>query len=597
MRFFEQQRKAKEASFWLAIFFALTVIFLSGVFGFGFSFLMAFFKIGPFSTTALVNQMPMDLPAHQHLIRVIGLKLSGVVALFICAVSAFRSQSLTDGHSVADRMGGTQVLGKSDDPLQRRLQNVVEEMAIASGVAMPAIYVLKIDSSINAFSAGEMKNHQVIAVTQGALENLTRDELQAVVGHEFSHILNGDMSLNMSLAGYVSGIVIFYEMGKMILNSRSSRWSNRNFAGLWLLGLLLLVVGAGGVCMARLLQQMVSRQRELLADASAVQFTRNPQALARALARIKWMTGSKLLSPATLQFSNFFFADADTGALGFLGELFSPLFSTHPPLEERIRLLDSNFDREAFMNQGIDQGRKKTEQALKIAPEPPSPKLALAQTTLDEIPDRLRRAAADSLEARAIIIGAILSRQSVEIQERVFPMIDDPQQQNLARESLTTAQTKSATCLVLMQLSLASLKRIPLAERKKLSEILRRIFKMDHKIEFFEILQIAVIENVLEIRNQMDSEITNAKAVNSQIQRVLRLIRLRVPGKLEDMDLLTGDLRVLRRLAPKLKQEFVANLCQCFDIHEKRSPWHEDCLRLVCWCLAVPVPVLSPTTS
>lgn len=585
MRFFEQQRKARDISFWLALCFALTVALLSCVFGFGFSFFLSKIQVGPFAPTH--GQMDfMDPLAYRHLLMVVGLKFSGVVAFFICVSSAIRSHGLVDGHSVADRMGGTQLLVRSEDPLERRLQNVVEEMAIASGVSLPAIYVLKAESSINAFAAGELKNHQVIAVTQGALENLTRDELQAVVGHEFSHILNGDMGLNMKLAGYVSGIVIFFEAGKFILHSRRSRLGGRSHDGLWLLGLFLLVVGAGGVFMARLLQQMVSRQRELLADASSAQFTRNPQALARALARIKWMTGSKLLSPATLQFSNFFFAEADVGVLGFLGEP----FSSHPPLEERIRLLDPHFDRESFVNEGITRAREMAAQDLASIPEPPSPKLELAQLTLGEIPDRLRTAAADSLEARAVIIGAILSRQSETIQERVFPMIEDAQHQNLAHESMKVAARSSAFCLVLIQLSLTSLKRIPLDERRKLREILRKIFNMDGKIEFFEILQVAVIENILEIRPHVKTQITNAKTINSQIQRVLLLIRLRKPGQIQDMDMLSDDLRVLQRLAPKLKQEFVTNLCQCYEVHEKRNPWHEDSIRLVCLCLAVPVP-------
>ena len=219
-------------------------------------------------------------------------------AAFIGLASLWRLSGLrSGGGAVAVSLGGERVTGLEQDPLKRRLHNVVEEMAIAAGLPVPEVYILENEPGINAFAAGMQPANAAVAVTRGALERLTRDELQGVVGHEFSHILNGDMRLNARLMGYVFGLVAVSMAGRLLLRGAAiggprGRSGGRRGGGggataaLMAAGLAVIVLGSIGVLAGRILQAAVSRQREVLADASAVQFTRNPEGLANALKRI-----------------------------------------------------------------------------------------------------------------------------------------------------------------------------------------------------------------------------------------------------------------------------------------------------------------------
>ena len=236
------------------------------------------------------------------------------------------------GRALAMRMGGRQVGANAAEPDQRKLMNVVEEMAIASGVPVPAVFVLEEEGGINAFAAGHSTSDAAIGVSRGCIQLLTRDELQGVIAHEFSHILNGDMRLNMRLIGWVFGILCLTIIGKLLLRSRG----RKNPAPV--IGLVLVVVGFIGVFFGRLIQSAVSRQREFLADASAVQFTRNPGGLAGALKKIGGLSGgSRLSTEYADEAGHLFFGNA-------LSEGWFSLWSTHPPLQERIRRIDPGFD-------------------------------------------------------------------------------------------------------------------------------------------------------------------------------------------------------------------------------------------------------------
>ncbi|MEM8983809.1 MAG: M48 family metallopeptidase [Pseudomonadota bacterium] len=260
---------------------------------------------------------------------------------FIGLASLYRIARLSGGGArVAMDLGATPVATDSDDPLRRRLRNVVEEMAIASGVPVPDIFILENESAINAFAAGYGAEDAAIAVTRGALEQLSRDELQGVVAHEFSHVLNGDMRLNIRLIGILFGILAIGMIGRIILrssgrsNSRSSR--NNGVGALVAVGLALFVIGYTGVFAARLIKAGVSRQREFLADASAVQFTRQTDGLAGALKKIGgYEHGSRMGATDTEEISHMLFASGQRMLAGLL--------ATHPPLEERIAALDASF--------------------------------------------------------------------------------------------------------------------------------------------------------------------------------------------------------------------------------------------------------------
>jgi Zn-dependent protease with chaperone function/uncharacterized tellurite resistance protein B-like protein len=276
---------------------------------------------------------------------------SVTLATIVCASLVKWLQFSRGGSAVAEELGGRRVDPRTTDFNERRLLNVVEEMAIASGTPVPAVYVLDDEPGLNAFAAGLTTSDAVVAVTRGTLEKLNRDELQGVVGHEFSHILNGDMRLNVRISALLFGILVLGLIGRGLLASlrrvRPSRSRNEKnggglVVGLMLLGLALFVVGYVGWFFGRLIQAAVSRQREFLADAAAVQFTRNPEGIAGALKKIGgYALGSALHSAKSAEIGHFFFAQ------GFKS-MFGGLWATHPPLAERIRAIEPGFDGRFF---------------------------------------------------------------------------------------------------------------------------------------------------------------------------------------------------------------------------------------------------------
>ena len=258
--------------------------------------------------------------------------VAAAVTLIVVGGSAFHGVRLAagGGDAVARMLGGRAVDRQTSDPDERRLVNVVEEMAIASGLPVPRLYVLDGESGLNAFAAGFTPERSVVAVTQGALRGLDRDELQGVVAHEPSHVLNADTRLSTRLIAMVGGLTVLALVGRILLRGSSSGRGDGKGRGIAVgAGLSLLVAGSIGAFFGRLIRLAVSRQREFLADAAAVQFTRNPGGLARALEKIG-KQGSRLSTPEALEASHLFFAE---GVGGFL----SSLMATHPPIEERIR--------------------------------------------------------------------------------------------------------------------------------------------------------------------------------------------------------------------------------------------------------------------
>lgn len=243
------------------------------------------------------------------------------------------------GLLVALRLGARPVLASTQDLNERKFLNIVQEMALASGMPVPQCLVLDQDPSINAFAAGHTPQDAVITVTRGALEQLTRDELQGVVGHEFSHIAHGDTQLNLRIIGTVAGLTALSQVGYVLMRIMVASDDEDNRAGwaLMVMGLVVFIVGLGGVFIARLIQASVSRQREYLADASSVQFTRNPLGLANALKKVAGLTQvAREAKPAELEAQHMFLVSS-----GGFAEF---LFSTHPPIEDRIKRIDPSFD-------------------------------------------------------------------------------------------------------------------------------------------------------------------------------------------------------------------------------------------------------------
>ncbi len=266
---------------------------------------------------------------------------SGTLAFMVVGSSTKMAQLRQGGHSLARWLGGRELNPLTDDPDEQRLINVVSEMALASGTPIPAVYLLDDEPGINAFAAGYNADKAVIGVTRGCLDQLNRDELQGVIGHEFSHILNGDMALNLKLIGVIHGLLLIYIAGRVVLrwgyyggSSRRSK-DDKSAGAVLAAALAMVVIGYLGVLCGRLIKSAVSREREFLADASAVQFTRNPEGLTGALRKIGQISaGSTMVSPMAETASHLLFGEAN-GNLSFLGGW----FATHPPLGERLRRL------------------------------------------------------------------------------------------------------------------------------------------------------------------------------------------------------------------------------------------------------------------
>jgi Zn-dependent protease with chaperone function len=328
VNFFDRQEASRRATRYLVLMFGL-----------------AFLAVGLATAVVLMvvlgisgNGDPVGMVTSEP--EVLALVVAGVVGVMFVA-SLFRVATLSRGGGhVARMLGGTRIQSDDSDPLHRRLLNVVEEMAIASGVPVPEVYLLEQERGINAFAAGLSPADAAVAVTRGSLEQLNRAELQGVIAHEFSHILNGDMRINLRLMGFSFGILVLALVGRSVLRAsgRGMRFSSRRGKGAaapLMIGLALVVIGGIGVVLSRLIKAAVSRRREALADSSAVQFTREPLALAGALKKIGGFT-PYIEHAETEEVSHMLFGSA--------GKSFAGLFATHPPLDERIKALDPSFE-------------------------------------------------------------------------------------------------------------------------------------------------------------------------------------------------------------------------------------------------------------
>lgn len=366
-----------------------------------------------------------------------------VPVLAIATVSLWECANLRRGGglSVAEMMGGRRIAGKTSDPLERRLVNVVEEMAIAAGTRVPAVYVMDDEKGVNAFAAGYGSADTVIAVTRGTLERLNRDELQAVVGHEFSHVVNGDMALSVRMIGVLAGIVFIGAVGQFILRSLrrgDGDGDGKGKGAFLLLGAGLVLIGSIGLFFARLIKAGVSRQREFLADAASVQFTRNPDGLAGALDQIRASTkGSLIASRHAEDVSHLFFGQGITVAM-------ESLFATHPPIEERIRRISPRFQRVAYRDQRIDAKAgvvPAPEGAAGFAGDAPSSAQMLADGARQgDVAQQWSRSPAESVE----LVGALGAREA-DAARRILGGIPDS-----LRERLHDPQGAAASVVALL---------------------------------------------------------------------------------------------------------------------------------------------------
>lgn len=506
MDFFAAQDKARQKTGYLVFLFLLAVAGL----------IAAIYAAVTFGVTS-VEYEDGYRPAVWSIERLlwVGLGVIGVVGVSsLMKVSALSS----GGGAVARAIGGTLVDPSTKNPKERQLLNIVEEMAIASGVPMPEVYILRNEPGINAFAAGFKPDDAAVAVTQGALDAFPRDELQGVIAHEFGHILNGDMRLNIRLAGIIFGILVLTVIGRIILRaslySRGGRSEKGGGAVVAMIaaGFTLLVIGYIGVLFGRLIQAAVSRQREFLADASAVQFTRYPDGIAGALKRLGgWNDGAKVDHPEAPEFAHCFFASA------FGGGSWNPL-ATHPPLEKRIAAIDGTFNPDGSLKDGSPasagmspvagvsglagtsaqtaQGGTSTrggavwasasvEQVGNLTAQA----VTEAGNRLSALPPRLREAAEDPVLARAGVL-ALLAESTEKPVEGSGGLLESELSEEVA-DALTEMRPfvnglPGKLRMPFLESILPILRHQPEVDRKVFLQHLQKVIVADEVVDFFE---------------------------------------------------------------------------------------------------------------
>ncbi|MFM1871412.1 MAG: hypothetical protein RL398_834 [Planctomycetota bacterium] len=499
MDFFGHQDRARRASKWLVVWFVLAVL--------GIVACVHFAVAISFGVASKGDAMWRP--------EVLALTVGSTVALVTLASLFKISQLRGGGPAVAKMLGGRQVDPSTRDAKERMFLNIVEEMSIASGTPMPSVFVLDDEKGINAFAAGWSPSDAAVAMTRGALEAFDRDEMQGVVAHEFSHIFHGDMRLNIRIMGVLFGIVCIATIGRFLLRvtGRSSGDSKKGAAAFLVFGLLLLVIGGIGVLFSRLIQAAISRQREYLADASAVQYTRNPRGIGMALAKIGGR-GGKLESAQAEAASHFLFADG-------VSRMFGAGFATHPPIQERIERILPGFKKRLG-------GDRLLTNAVAAMPAPqvagvaglagggsPSaivaavgtiaaPQLAAAQTLLRELPLELHAAARDPRLAQALSLALLLDAEMVQRKAQLDRLAAEDA--HLAHEAAMLhdhlARSSRRVRLPLLELAIGALRGASADEIKTLRRRARDLAEADGRLSPFEFALLSSLERHLRLADQ-----------------------------------------------------------------------------------------------
>ncbi|MEK1971972.1 M48 family metallopeptidase [Vibrio parahaemolyticus] len=493
MDFFHHQDNARQRTGLLVMLFTLAVLAITGlvsVISIGIYF---YFTGEPFTTQSIISYC----------------LLSFVGVLTVVSISSFIRLSelnANGGRGVAESIGGKLISTDTSNAKHRQLLNVVEEMSIASGIPVPPVYVMAEEHGINAFAAGMSIDDAVIGVTQGALDAFSRDELQGVIAHEFSHILNGDMRLNTRLIGALFGITCIAHFGHLILDnsnstrhvSRSSSDSNKGFAVIILIAIVCLVLGWLGTLFGNMIKAAISRQREFLADASAVQFTRNDQGIAGALKKIgSNVQGSTLNTKASDEMSHMMFGQSKLSG-------FSSLFATHPPLGERIRRIEPHWDGSYAQHSHAQNTAFGNEQVSGFAvgggspaSQSASPSEQLSETgqqLISQLPPELVDIAREPYSARFIAFALIFDGSDIQ-REMIKSYVPLASQSTLL--PWLDYDLPLHLRFPLLELALPALKSLSEAQKISLCKVLRELSETDNQYSLAEWCVINLLEKQL----------------------------------------------------------------------------------------------------
>jgi len=477
MDFFEAQEKARRRTAWLGGYYALAVAGIIGAVYMVFAGLIYFAQADD-SSAACSLWIP-------DLFLWVAVGVSGLILVS----SFFKTMQLSKGGAaVARSLGGRPVVPDTRDADERRLLNVVEEMALAAGTVVPQVYLLDDELGINAFAAGFSPRDAVIGVTRGCMEKLSRDELQGVIAHEFSHIVNGDMRLNIRLMGLLFGILMLTVVGRILLRTawvsggrRSGRGGKKEGGNpLPFIGLALILIGYIGVFFANLIKSAVSRQREFLSDASAVQYTRNPLGISGALKKIGGAKqGARVKNVHATEAAHLFFGNA-------LGQSFSGLFSTHPPLAERIRRLDPSsnpqleqrMSRSGAASAGVSGFSQGASGGLN---------LGAAAQMMHEAPEDVLEELHTQTGARALLYALLWSPDPAVHSRQESALDGDPQVRKQTEQlRRRIAGIAAARRLSLAELAVPALRMMPSEQFDRFRRTLQELIEADQQVSLFE---------------------------------------------------------------------------------------------------------------
>ena len=642
MNFFEHQDRAKRKSKQLIFLLAVAVASLVAITVLLFATLIYISQHG--NTDAYGNASPQSFWAgvsHALTPQAIAWIAIGITSVVLLG-SLFRFLQLkSGGRAVAEAMGGRFLHGNTQDPDERKILNVVEEIAIASGTAVPPVYLIE-DDAINAFAAGYKPQDAVIGITRGCINQLTRDELQGVIAHEFSHIFHGDMRLNMRLIALLYGILLIGLIGEFLIrhagnrNIRRSSKDNSPFVML-VLGLGLLIIGYTGTFFGNLIKAAVSRQREFLADASAVQFTRNPDGIAGALKKIGGSSsGSELHNEHAAEFSHRYFSQGV--------KLFFNLMATHPPLAERIKRINPYWDGRFAEN--TYKGRKTLDAAegamglhdstadnaaididatLQQIAQPTVEQIGVAQERLSEIPRYIKEATLQAFSARAVVFGLLLDRHP-DLRTQQLALLNnhvsDDELDNLQRVINNSAMLETHLRLPALELCMPALKELSSNQRQQFLAGLNTLIHSDKKVSLLEWSFYRIVQHNLEYKPNIQRSLS-LRDLHTECQLLLSL--LAYAGADSDLDanaafahsqtllpfsaqtlLPRGQIKLadadialekLNRVKPLQKPQLLKAMSACIHFDGRVSTVETEIFRAIADSLDCPIPPLIPRVT
>ena len=646
MNFFEQQDLAYRNTKRLIVLLCLAVISLIAVTTF-------------FCASVLYY---MELNTHYYLSNAglwhgitqsLSWKMLGGISIIVCTVIFLGSlyklfQLSRGGRAVAEALGGRQLTLHNANFDEKKILNVVEEMSIASGTPVPPVYLIE-DEAINAFAAGHTPQDAVIGVTRGCIRVLNRDELQGVIAHEFSHIFHGDMKMNMRLVALLNGILLIGLVGEFMLRSSSQRAAFRSSkdkspAAMMGIGLGLMVIGYAGTFFGSLIKAAVSRQREFLADASAVKYTRNPDGIGGALKKLGGYVGGSQMNVANAsEYSHMFFGEGTSSLLSAM--------ATHPPLAERIKRIDPRWDGQFTRIDVYDETKNtyikeerlsetegdhsplefstpktamafvaSVDQVLQTIGQPNESHLAYAHQTLNAISDPLHEAAHNPWEAQALVLGLLsdknLEKQNVQWQA-ITRLFSDTQIASMKPLALQASLLEPRLRLPLLELSLPALKNLSVQQYEIFRSAMSHFMHADEHIDLMEWSLFKIITHNLEpkrtthrlidiaqlkneactllsvIANAGSSNKANAQAAFNSSKTILNLndAKLAEESEYNMMDL---DLAInrLNNVKPLQKPKLLKAISHCVLADQEITVAEAELFRAIADALDCPVPPL-----